>query len=488
MSVTTTGSPQDAVEPEPADGSESSATPASQPAADPAPKPAAERNGKGPLGRDFGKLWTAAMFSNLADGLGRTAVPLIATTLTQDPLAISVIGALAFVPWLIFGLPAGMLVDRYDRRVIMAIANTIRGGVALWLAILTATGHIDIWALFAGTLVFGLGETLFDNATNAVMPGVVKRPQLDRANGWMQAAQVTIDNFVATPIAGVLFAVSLALPLWIGALGYVVPIVLALLLPIAAARAFRDTATGVTARVPESVPDASAPDIDAGAPIPEPVATPLAPSGVSAREAVSYLWHARYLRSMVIFTSIIGSAFSFAQAPLILFFLDEMHVAPAAIGFVTAGIGVGALIGSIVASGLVRRFGRGPVMLGANFVAALGMLLTGLAPEVFTAIAAFGLGAFAISVWNVPWGALRQQIVPPHLFGRVLGIIRMFTWGLFPIATVLGGWVARFDLRLPMLIGAGVVFIAALIAIRLLLVGTREAGAEADARTGAEAD
>ena len=46
----------------------------------------AERRGKGPLGRDFGKLWTAAAFSNLADGLGRTAVPLIATTLTQDPL------------------------------------------------------------------------------------------------------------------------------------------------------------------------------------------------------------------------------------------------------------------------------------------------------------------------------------------------------------------------------------------------------------------
>ncbi|WP_457098482.1 MFS transporter [Microbacterium sp. P5_E9] len=427
------------------------------------------------LGRDFGKLWTAAAFSNLADGLGRTAVPLIATTLTQDPLAISVIGALAFVPWLVFGLPAGMLVDRFDRRVIMAIANTIRGAVALWLAVLTMSGHIDIWALFAGTLIFGLGETLFDNATNAVLPGVVGRPQLDRANGWIQAAQVTIDNFIATPIAGILFAVSLALPLWLGGLGYIVPIVLAILLPLSAARPLREGAP---------VPDASAPDIDAGSPLPEPVAATLAPSKVTAREAISYLRHARYLRSMVVFTCVIGSAFSFAQAPLILFFLNEMHVAPAAIGFVTAGIGVGALIGSIVASTLVRRFGRGVVMLAANFVAALGMLLTGLAPEVFTAVAAFGLSAFAVSVWNVPWGALRQQIVPPHLFGRVLGIIRTFTWGLFPIATVLGGWVARYDLRLPMLIGAGVVFVAALCGARLLLVGTKAAGAESEARVG----
>ena len=82
--------------------------------------------------------------------------------------------------------------------------------------------------LFIGTLVFGLGETLFDNATNAVIPGVVERDQLDRANGWIQAAQVTVDSFIATPISGILFAVSLALPLWIGSAGYLVPVVLAL--------------------------------------------------------------------------------------------------------------------------------------------------------------------------------------------------------------------------------------------------------------------
>jgi MFS family permease len=442
-------------------------------------EPAAERGGKGPLGRDFGKLWTAAMFSNLADGLGRTAVPLIATTLTKDPIAIAALGAIAFVPWLIFGLPAGMLVDRYDRRVIMAIANAIRGGVALWLAILTVTGSIDIWTLFIGTLVFGLGETLFDNATNAVLPALVKRSQLDRANGRVQAAQVTIDNFIATPIAGVLFAVSLALPLWIGGAAYIIPIVLAIMLPLSAARPLRNAPA-------PNVVDAAAPDIEAGTPVPEPVPTPLASTKVTAREAVSYLWHAHYLRSMVVFTAVVGSAFSFAQAVLILFFLDTVSVAPAAIGFVTAGIGVGALVGSIIAGGLVRRFGRGWVMLVSVLVASIGMLLTGLAPEAFTAVAAFGLAAGAISVWNVPWGALRQQIVPPHLFGRVLGIIRMLTWGLFPIATMLGGWVARYDLRLPMLIGAAVVFVTALLGSRLLIVGTRQAGAESDAKIAAE--
>jgi len=105
------------------------------------------------LGPDFGKLWTSAAFSNLADGVGRTAVPLIATTLTRDPFAIAVIGALAFVPWFVFGIPAGMLVDRFDRRILMALANAVRAGVAFVLAVLTVTGSLDIWLLFAGVLV-----------------------------------------------------------------------------------------------------------------------------------------------------------------------------------------------------------------------------------------------------------------------------------------------------------------------------------------------
>lgn len=433
---------------------------------------AAGRARRVPLGRDFGKLWTAAAFSNLADGIGRTAVPLIATTLTRDPLAISVIGALAFLPWLLFGLPAGMIVDRFDRRLIMAVANVLRFGVALWLAILTAAGGLELWALFVGTLVFGLGETLFDNATNAVIPGVVKRPQLDRANGRMQAAQITIDMFVAQPIAGVLFAISLALPLWIGSAGYLIPIVLALLLPVAAARPLRDESRVV---------DADAPDVAAGGAVAEPVPAPQSRSNTSAREAISYLWHNKYLRAMTLYTSLVGSALSFAQAATLLYFLDDLDVKEYAIGFVTAGIGVGALLGSLVASRLVERFGRGPVMLGANVGAALGLGLTGLAPEVFSASIAYAFGAFSISVWNVPWGALRQQIVPQRLFGRVLGIIRTLTWGMFPIATILGGWAAQSSLRLPFVAAGVFIIIATILGARLLVVGTRKAGAEADA-------
>lgn len=424
------------------------------------------------LGRDFGMLWSASAFSNLADGIGRTAVPLAAVTLTQDPLAISVLGALAFVPWLVFGLPAGMIVDRFDRRHIMAAANVIRGAMAVWLALLGVAGELTLTSLFIATLIFGLGETLFDNASTAIIPSVVRKEQLDRANGWMQAAQITIDSFIATPIAGVLFAVSLALPLWLGAGGYLIPVVLSLLLPLSAARALSAPSAPSQSTI-EGPPG----DVHAGA-LAEPVATAAMAPRLRTREAVAYLVHHRYLRAMVIFTALIGSSLSFAQAVVLLFFLDTLSVPVAAVGFITAGIGVGALTGSLLAANLVDRFGRGWIMFWAIFVGGVTLLLTGLAPTVWTAIAAFAVSAGAVSVWNVPWGSLRQQIVPPEIFGRVLGVIRTVTWGLFPVATLLGGWVGRTDLRLPFLIGGGVAAVAAVLAIPLLIKGTRAADAD----------
>lgn len=390
------------------------------------------------VGRVFAQLWTASAFSNLADGLGRTAVPLIATTLTRDPFMIALLGAVAFVPWLIFGLPAGMIVDRFDRRWIMAVANTLRGSVALGLAILASTGSLSILSLLIATLVFGIGETLFDNATMAMVPAVTPKNALDKANGLMQGAQITIDSFIAAPIAGVLFAVSLALPIWLGAAAFVVPVVLALFLPLSAAKPF----------------------VSAGE-------TPSTSTG--AGEAVRYLWQTTYLRTMTLYSTVVGFSLSFAQAATLLYFLDAQQVPEYAFGFVMSGIGLGALAGSLISPTLVSRFGRGAVMFWTNVFGAVTMVGVWIAPEAITAVIAYALFAVAVSVWNVPWGALRQTIIPNRLFGRVIGIIRSLTWGVIPVAALLGGLVARTDLRLPFIIGAGVQLVATIVWARVIL-------------------
>ncbi|MDN4615134.1 MFS transporter [Leifsonia sp. F6_8S_P_1B] len=396
------------------------------------------------LGAGFGRLWTAAIASNLADGILRTAVPLIGTTLTRDPALIAGLTAVTFLPWLLFGIPAGMLLDRVDRRVAMAAANGLRFAVAAALALLTAAGGLTIWWLYVAVLVFGLGETVFDNATTTVVPSLVTRSQLDRANGRMQSAEIVVQNFIATPVAGFLFAVALVLPVWLTGAGFLIAGLLALSIPAAAAHAHDLAAEG----------GASQPRPRFGA-------------------VVGFLVHHRFLRAMIVLTSLTASALAFAQGSVVLLLLQTFTVPAALIGVITAGVGVGALVGALVSSSLVARFGRGRVMFWSVLVSGVGILGVGVTSNVAIAVSSYAIGAFGVAVWNVPWGALRQALVPNAMLGRAMGIVRTIGWGLTPIATVLGGFVARIDLRLPFVIGGGAVVVLTLVATRLLLGADR---------------
>lgn len=402
----------------------------------------AQRTG---LGAGFGRLWTAAIASNLADGIGRTAVPLIATTLTRDPALIAGLTAVTFLPWLLFGIPAGMLLDRVDRRYAMAVANGLRFAVAALVALLIATDSLTIWSLYGCVLLFGLGETVFDNATTTVVPSLVARDQLDRANGRMQSAEIVVQNFIATPIAGFLFAAAIALPLWLTGSGFLISALLVLSIPVAAARAHL----------------AGAKQGEEAAPRP----------GMKA--VVRFLWDDRFLRKMIVLTSITASALAFAQGSVVLLLLQTFALPASLVGVVTAAVGVGALVGALLSSRFVARFGRGRVMYVAILVSGLGLLGVGLTGDVVPGVLSYAIGAFGVAVWNVPWGALRQAIIPGAMLGRAMGIVRTIGWGLTPIATVLGGFVARIDLRLPFVIGGAVVLVLALIATRLLLSAGR---------------
>ncbi|MGO4535473.1 MFS transporter [Leifsonia sp. 2MCAF36] len=402
---------------------------------------------RAPLGAGFARLWTAAIASNLADGLGRTAVPLIATTLTRDPALIAGVAAVTYLPWLLFGIPAGMLLDRVDRRIAMAVANSLRFAVATVLAVLITTDTLTIWLLYACVLAFGLGETVFDNATTTVVPALVTRDQLDRANGRMQSAEITIQNFIATPVAGFLFAVAIVLPIWLTGAGFLVAGMLALSIPVAAARANRVGGGDRSAQQQQQ----------------------LQPAQPALSGVVRFLWQHRFLRWMIVLTSITASALAFAQGSVVLLLLQTFQVPAALIGVVTAAVGIGALVGALLSSRFVARFGRGRVMFWAILISGVGVLGVGVTANVFVAIAAYAIGAFGVSVWNVPWGALRQAIIPSGMLGRALGIVRTIGWGLTPIATVLGGFVARIDLRLPFVIGGGLVVLLTLVASRLIL-------------------
>jgi MFS family permease len=398
------------------------------------------------------------MASNLADGLGRTAVPLIATTLSRDPLLIALVSAMSFVPWLLFGFPAGMLVDRVDRRLAMGAANGVRVAMALVIAVSISTGVLTIWLLYACIIVWGIGETVFDTATNAVIPATVPVAGLEKANGRIQSGQLVVDTFIGAPVSGLLFAASIALPVWSTGAGYLVSGFLALLLPVSVARALRGDAPDPTAGRIRLRDDAIA--------------------------SLRFLAGHRLLRSLLVLTTLSGGLLSFGQASQVLFFVQTLDLDRAFLGVATGIIGVGALCGALAASALVARFGRGVVMFAATAFGGVGLLLVGVSPGLPAALASYALSAFAIAVWNVPWSALRQQLVPGDLLGRTVGFMRSLNWGVIPVATLVGGYVARLDLRAPFVIGGAGVVIVALLGVRLLLSIDKRAAGYASSSNG----
>ena len=407
------------------------------------------------LGGGFNRLWMSAIFTNFGDGVSRMAVPLAAAALTRDPLAIAVLTALAVLPWLAFGVFAGVLVDRHDRRVLLAAANALRALAAVGLIAAFALDVVTLWMLAAAIVVFGLGEVLADNATNAILPSVVSREQLDKANGRIQAAQVGIDSFVATPLAGVLFSVTALLPFVVSLGSFAAVVVFALALPVSAARAARQGAALAA--------DARAGQVEAHAKAPRTKAP-----RVEAREGLAYLWGHAWLRPMVLLTTAVAAFLTFAQAGNLLLFLDTWSVPEAALGLVVAGAGVGGLAGALLAPAIVARWGRARTMQVGMGLAGAGLGAVAFAPNLGVALAMYAVGSAGVGIWNVPWGSVRQEIIPGELLGRVLGVARTIGWSLIPIATILGGLVARQSLTLPWAIGGIAVVVLTVAAWRLV--------------------
>ena len=156
--------------------------------------------------------------------------------------------------------------------------------------------------------------------------------------------------------------------------------------------------------------------------------------------------------------------------------MKELDVKPAFFGVVLAIQGVGALVGSIMAPVASKALGRGRA-LGINlFLASVMIVLTGLAPNVYFFIAISVIIGFTISVWNILLMSLYQSLIPAHLYGRIHGARRTIVWGLMPIGSVIGGFIAKGGLRLPFLIGGLIATLIALVSYaRIVKVGNQSA-------------
>lgn len=395
------------------------------------------------LGSTFNRLWSASIASNFADGVLKTAAPLLAATLTQDPFLISLMAALVMLPWLFFAIPVGGLVDRVNRRLALALANSARFLVAAALAISVATGTVTIWGLFLAAFLIGIAEVVYDTTTQAMIPQLVSKKNMDRANSRLQSAEVLVAEFVGAPLSGLLYAAAIVIPFAVNSLGLIVAVVLVLLIP-------SNFASQLTK--------------------PEPEANDKTKPGYWAaiREGIGYLWRDKKLMKLVFLTTAIGFAFAASQATMVLYLLKVQGVPIAAFGVVTTSFGVGALAGSVLAPRVSKAFGTGMTLAVINVLAGVFMTFLYVAPNIWFVVVLFVLIGSTSGTWNVLLMSAYHRLIPNHLFGRIHGTRRTLVWGMMPIGSLVGGLIASIDLRLPFLVGGVVATSLALFYFRFL--------------------
>ena len=394
------------------------------------------------LGKPFNRLFASSLASNLADGLLKTAAPLLAVTLTRDPFLIGLLSAVVMLPWLLFAIPIGAIVDRVDRRHAIAASNLVRIAVAAFVAVAISLNFMSFWLLLACSLLIGIAEVAYDTAAQAMVPQVLRPEQLERGNSRLEVGAVTLGEFFGAPISGLLFAAAIALPFYLGTAGIVVALILVLTIP---GQYGRDL--GVLTETAGGQSDA----------------TGLRRLWHEIAEGISYLFRNPILRGLVILTTAVSLTFSFASATQVLFAIEVAGVPLPLFGFIAVFSGVGALIGSLVAPAVSGKFGRVRVMSITLVVSGALLVATGFVTDPFVfSLILLGEGA-AIAIWNVLLISAYQQLIPNELFGRIHGARRTLVWGVIPIGAPLGGLVSQIDLRLPLWIGGALSLVVVLV-------------------------
>lgn len=156
----------------------------------------------------FALYWSSATVSYVGDGVRFAALPLLAATLTSSPAGVASIAVAAGLPWLFFGLVAGVLVDRVDRMRLMALAQLVRAGAGAAVVIGIVTDGLTIPVLAALVFVLCTAEVGYDIAFNSTLPAVVDRSQLQWANGRLITAEVVMFQFVGPALGGLLFTLG----------------------------------------------------------------------------------------------------------------------------------------------------------------------------------------------------------------------------------------------------------------------------------------
>jgi MFS family permease len=373
------------------------------------------------LGRSFRWLLAASIVTNAGDGIAIAAGPLLVASQTHDPFLVSLALLSEYLPHLVFGLFAGVVADRHDRRRIVAGVNLFRSLVLVVLTAMIVTGVVDIAIVLVTLFVLGTAETFADAASSTLIPSLVAREDLGVANARQQGAVLLLNQLVTPPIGAFLFAIGMALPFGANAAGFALGAVL-------------------VSRVAAS----TRPDRPAG------------PSHLRREiaEGIRWLVHHPPMRTLALTILLFNVTYGAAWSVLVLYAGQRLGMDAVGFGLITAATAIGGIVGTVAYGSLERRFSLADLMRIGLLIETATHLVLALTTSSTVALVTFVIFGAHAFVWGTTSTVVRQRAVPDALMGRVGSVYRIAIMGGIVVGTPIGGLLARaFGITAPFWFG-----------------------------------
>ena len=428
-----------------------------------------DRDGAEPLGPQFAKLWAASTTSALGSGLATIAAPLYVASHTRSPVVVSAAFGVAWLPWLLFALPGGVLVDRVDRRRLMIVIDSARVVAVAVLAVAIATGHAGVAVLYAVLFAVNTGEVIFRSASQAMIPALVPRARLEKANGWLFGGTLLMQQMIAGPLGGFLFAVAASVPFFVNAGTY------------AASAILIGLVTGVY-RVPGRAATGTSDGAGGGA-----AGGVAGGASVWAEAAAGLRWlmGQRVLRTMAILIGLLNVTLTAAIAVLVLLARDRLGLGSVGYGLLFTCIAAGGILGSLTGDKIISWVtATWTIRVGLLIEAALHLTLATSRNVYLIGFVLFAFGVHG-SLWGIVGNSLRQRLTPPAMLGRVGSSMLFVAAGGNCAGALLGGVIAgQFGLTAPYWVAFVVAVIVAAATWRVFSRATVAAAYAEPAPTG----
>ena len=385
---------------------------------------------------DFMRLWTGQTISAFGSLITRDALPLTAIlVLGATPAQMGLFVAAASLPVLLFGLPAGVWVDRLRRKPIMVATDLLRAFLLVSIPVAALLGRLTIEQLYLVVFLTGILSVFFDVAYHSYLPALVQREQLVEGNSKLGTTSSMAEVAGPAIVGSLVQIISAPLTILIDAISFIFSAIFV---------------GSIRTPEPPSAPTEERQHI-----------------WKDAAEGFRAIWHDPLLRPLVRSAVMLNLAFGIVGPVIGLFVLNELGLSPALWGIVISMGGVSSVLGALLAGPASRRFGPGLTIIAALGLAGASTLLIPLAggPLIvaFAFLAAAQVGDAALAIYNINERSLRQTVTPDHLLGRTSATLHFLSAGVALLGALIGGILGELlGLRTTIAVGAAITILGAL--------------------------